>query len=134
MAAAARVAGDTSPPPALQDPAVAAELTDDLGPELYRTLLQSFATSLPETLAAALDAAGRAEPKGTAMALHSIKGAAANLGFLRLSALAERQEARCKIGDAAGFDLAEISRCADATLALCVTASSQDRDGGIGDD
>jgi HPt (histidine-containing phosphotransfer) domain-containing protein len=112
-----------APPPAeenlpLQDPTVAAELTEDLGPKLYHNLVTAFAASLPESLATIRQCLEQGQLAAAGRAFHTVKGTAANLGFRRISSLAAGSEAACKAGTAQAVDLDGFIACVDATLEM----------------
>jgi CheY-like chemotaxis protein/HPt (histidine-containing phosphotransfer) domain-containing protein len=65
--------------------------------DLARRIARSFVDSMPGQLAALADAIGRSDPRGTMLAAHTIKGAAANAGGVSLQKLAGKLE---KLGEA----------------------------------
>ncbi|CAA7627115.1 response regulator [Magnetospirillum sp. UT-4] len=84
----------------LVDAEAQADLADTLGEESFAALVASFQTSLPNRLRdirVALDAGNAA---AVAAAAHSLKGAAANLGYLRLARATGAMEAAAKAGEA----------------------------------
>ncbi|TNC94408.1 MAG: sensor protein gacS [Stygiobacter sp.] len=92
-------AGTPSSHRVVVDAEVQADLVDALGDEYYRQLLVSFAASLSvklDDVATALQAGDVARAAATA---HSIKGSAANLGYVWLADAAGTVERLCKDGD-----------------------------------
>jgi len=99
---AAKVSDQGMPSPQsgiVVDAEIQADLVDALGEEYCRQLLASFAASLPDKLGdveAALQSGDSARAASTA---HSIKGSAANLGYVWLADAASTVERLCKDGD-----------------------------------
>ncbi|MGE4278885.1 MAG: response regulator [Magnetospirillum sp.] len=82
----------------LLDQAVVADLSDALGEESYQRLCQSFRDRLPHyrgDIETALQSGGDA---AVVTAAHTLKGAAANLGYVRLADAASRLEQAAKSG------------------------------------
>jgi len=69
--------------------------------ELARRVVTVFLSSIPEQLAALAEAVDRFDAQSAGLAAHSIKGAAANAGALRLSETAQRAERLGKTGELA---------------------------------
>ncbi len=66
--------------------------------DLARRIARSFVDSMPGQLAALADAIGRSDPRGTMLAAHTIKGAAANAGGVSLQKLAGKLEKLAEAG------------------------------------
>jgi len=95
----------------LVDVEAVAELRDALGEETFRSLRDRFFAGLPDRLAEL-----RAAPDSTTLArtAHGLRGAALNLGFVRLGHCLDHIETQAKAGDAVG-DLVEVA----AGIARC---------------
>jgi CheY-like chemotaxis protein/HPt (histidine-containing phosphotransfer) domain-containing protein len=70
--------------------------------DLAGRAVRSFLSTAPTQLAALADALSRADAAAARMAAHSLKGAAASVGGVRVSATAQRAELLGKAGDLAG--------------------------------
>ncbi|CAA7611677.1 response regulator [Magnetospirillum sp. UT-4] len=87
------------------------ELCDALGVEDFRDLLKRFRDGLPGRVAAIETAAQT--PAALVPAAHALKGAAVNLGFIRLSGHCSRIEAAARDGQPASAEtIAELKRLA----------------------
>ena len=92
------------------DPIVQQDLEDALGAEGLQRLLTSFRETMPHELAA-IDAAFAANDLNqAAKALHSLRGPASNLGYLRLTVELERLEGMCRSGHIDGDQAALLRR------------------------
>ena len=78
--------------PAVFDKAIYAELADALGPDGIREVLHQFLDDSIERLAAMRRAAGDGDAALVKLEAHTAKSSAGNLGFLRLSDVAETLE------------------------------------------
>lgn len=70
--------------------------------DLAGQVLATFLSTMPGDLAALAQAVSRSDAKSTRLAAHSIKGAAANVGGMRLTELARRMEALGRAADIEG--------------------------------
>ncbi|HLN23640.1 MAG TPA: response regulator [Patescibacteria group bacterium] len=84
------------PPPVSQDPLMdpeaLAELEDSLGADTVRALFASFRRSAPAQMQAMAAALAAGDDAQLGRLAHSVRGAAANLGFLRLEGCLRRLE------------------------------------------
>ena len=80
---------------------------DALGPDSFQSLLSSFRGSIPVRLGEIRAAIDGNDVNAIAAAAHSLKGAASNLGFLRLADAAGGLE---KAGKAGGGDFEELEQ------------------------
>lgn len=99
---AAKVSDQGMPSPQsgiVVDAEIQADLVDALGEEYCRQLLVSFAASLPDKLGDVEAALQSGDSAWAASTAHSIKGSAANLGYVWLADAASTVERLCKDGD-----------------------------------
>ena len=94
--APAEVAADTI---VMVDASVQAGLVDDLGSNEVTALLSTFFADAEDLLAEAEAGCAAADPARVALATHSIKGSAANLGFPRVAMMAARAEQTARAGN-----------------------------------
>lgn len=112
--------------PPLRDLDVVADLSDALGEESFTRLCQSFIDKLPVYRGDIDDALRSGQPNRVAGAAHALKGAAANLGYARLSAAASRLEQAAKTGQGALDGLfQELCLAFDQTAALADPSSAE---------
>jgi two-component system sensor histidine kinase/response regulator len=90
------------------------DLSDTLGAESFQDLLASFFASLDSRMEAIAAAIAGGDPAKIASAAHSLKGSAANMGYLRLAADSSRLEQAAKSGQP---DLAALHEALRQTLA-----------------
>jgi len=93
--------------PPLIDAAAQADLADALGAEGFSTLLASFRNGLQARMHDIDQAAAAGDRPAIVATAHSLKGAAANLGYLRLADASGRLE-RAAAGTAETADMLEI--------------------------
>jgi len=111
----AEAAEETGPVP-LIDATAQAELAEALGADPLSRLLGSFQASL-DIRGREIGRAATAGETGLVAALaHSLKGAAGNLGFLRLAAAAGRLEQAARLGEGLGPARSALESALDATL------------------
>lgn len=112
----------------IRDEAVAAQLADDLAPEDWHDILAAYGRDIrhrAEQLAAALR---EDQAQAAYEAVHSLKGASLNLGFLRLGALCAHLQILAQTPDLATMALswpafvdvcnASLARLGDSGLAF----------------
>ncbi|MFO1060335.1 MAG: ATP-binding protein [Dongiaceae bacterium] len=90
--AARRPASATAPAAPLIDAAQVGEIWGGMEPEIYREIVQVFIAELEQRLTRMESAAAVGESQALARQAHAIKGAAANVGALPLSAAAAELE------------------------------------------
>jgi HPt (histidine-containing phosphotransfer) domain-containing protein len=83
------------------DEVTVAHLCDSLTDEMRASVLRTFESALPLLLADIRDAAGRGDSGAVRRAAHELKGSAAPLGAVRLSAACVAVEHRGRADDAA---------------------------------
>ncbi len=116
--AAAAGTADVSAEP-LVDQMAQDDLADALGVEEFAELLGRYLDSVPAAIDKVAAAVAQGEAPAIASAAHAVKGAAANMGFVRLSAEAARLEKAAKAGETAVDGLLPAVRAAAAaTLAV----------------
>ncbi|MCA1908951.1 MAG: Hpt domain-containing protein, partial [Magnetospirillum sp.] len=120
----AEAAAPQAPP--LRDMDVVADLSDALGEDSFNRLCQSFHDKLPVYRGDIDDALRSGQPSRVANAAHALKGAAANLGYARLSAAASRLEQAAKSGQG-GLDelFQELCQAFEQTAALNDQSSTE---------
>ncbi|MGE5478372.1 MAG: Hpt domain-containing protein [Bacteroidales bacterium] len=94
----------------LVDQAAQDDLADALGAEDFADLITRFFQQLPELTERIVTAMRAGDAVAVGKAGHTLKGAAINLGFVRLSADAHRIELAGKGGNAQVADLLDILR------------------------
>jgi PAS domain S-box-containing protein len=107
----AQEAAASEPAPKVQLPLIDQETYDELleslGKEAVRSLLNSFRKSAPSQMAGVLTALKDDSPQEAARIVHSLRGAASNLGFMRLDVCLKQLEPACKDNSEQAVPLAE---------------------------
>ncbi|MBI2242278.1 MAG: response regulator [Magnetospirillum gryphiswaldense] len=103
----------------LRDMEIVADLSDALGEDSFNRLCQSFRDKLPKYRGDIEGALESGQAPAVATAAHALKGAAANLGYARLSAAASRleQAAKSGTGDLSALSV-QLGQVFDQTVAL----------------
>jgi len=83
------------------------DLVESLGKDSVRSLLGSFRRSAPEQIAAIKAALQNDQTAEAARIVHSMRGAASNLGFMRLNAALKSLESSCKEGSGNALALSD---------------------------
>ena len=97
----------TQPEAPLLDRETYDDLVESLGKESVRSLLGSFRNSAPEQMAGLKAALAQSRHSDAARAVHSLRGAAGNLGFARLDRCLRQLEPACKEESAEAVALAD---------------------------
>jgi len=113
--------------PPLLDAAIQADLNEELGPEGLDSLMASFQDTLSEQLSGIRASLGEHDTEGAVAAVHSLRGAAGNLGIARLARRLADLEAALKAGaeDSEHLLAAVVSAASETTAAIARPAAGE---------